>query len=177
MHIDPVGSKQLYLRHRSHLGLEMASPASWASLPGGISISKFAQGLEGGHGNFWVVPPGPWPGQNTAIYRTGATWASKCPLGPARVLLECPAGPFGPVSGLPGRSKCRSVTHQNSAIYRTGATWPSKWPVLPAGPASLAPGLPACCQRGPASLAPGLPACLSISKFTQGSGGSHTIFF
>ena len=78
------------------------------------------------------VPPGPWPGQNTAIYRTGATWASKWPLGPARVLLECPAGPFGPVSALPGRSKCRSVTHQNSAIYRTGATWPSKWLVGPA---------------------------------------------
>ena len=55
------------------------------------------------------VPPGPWPGQNTAIYRTGATWASKWPLGPARVLLECPAGPFGPVSALPGRSKCRSA--------------------------------------------------------------------
>ena len=81
---------------------------------------------------FWVVPPGPWPGQNTALYRTGAIWASKWPLGPARVLLECPAGPFGPVSALPGRSKCRSVTHQNSAIYRTGATWPSKWLVGPA---------------------------------------------
>ena len=101
-----------------------------------ISISKFAQGLEGGHTTFHTtflsVPPGPWPGQNTAIYRTGATWASKWPLGPARVLLECPAGPFGPVSALPGRSKCRSVTHQNSAIYRTAATWPSKLPLRPA---------------------------------------------
>ena len=81
---------------------------------------------------FLSVPPGPWPGQNTAIYRTGAAWASKWPLGPARVLLECPAGPFGPVSGLPGRSKCRSVTYQNSAIYRTGATSASRWPLGPA---------------------------------------------
>ena len=45
------------------------------------------------------VPPEPWPGQNTAIYRTGATWASKWSLGPARALLERPAGHFGPVSG------------------------------------------------------------------------------
>ena len=78
------------------------------------------------------APPGPWQGQNTAIYRTGATWASKWPLGPARDLVERPAGPFGPVSALPGHSKCRSVTHQNSAIYCTGATWASKWPLGPA---------------------------------------------
>ena len=99
---------------------------------------------------FWKVPPGPWPGQNTAIYRTGAIWASKWPLGPARALLECPAGHFGPVSGLPGRSKCRSVTHQNSAIYRTGVTWASKWPLgaawvlleCPAGPFGPVAALP-----------------------------------
>ena len=34
LHIDHVGPKQWYLPHRSHLGLEMASPASWACQPG-----------------------------------------------------------------------------------------------------------------------------------------------
>ena len=96
------------------------------------------------------APPGQWPGQNTAIYRTGAIWASNWPLGPAWALLECPAGPFGPVSGLPGRSKCRSVTYQNSAIYRTRVTWASKWPLgaawvrmeCPAGPFGPVAALP-----------------------------------
>ena len=96
-----------------------------------ISISKFAQGLEGPHTTFHTtflsVPPGPWPGQNTAIYRTEAIWASNWPLGPARALLECPAGPFGPVSVLPGRSKWPLKA-------ASAAIWPSK---LRLGPAQV----------------------------------------
>ena len=124
-----------------------------------ISISKFAQGLEGRHTTFECSTGALAQGQNTAIYRTGAIWASKWPLGPAWVLLACPAGPFGPVSGLPGRSKCRSVTHQNSAIYPTGATWASKWPLGPAWVLLECPAGP----FGPVSALPGRSKCRSVT--------------
>ena len=73
--------------------------------------------------------------QNSGIYRTGATWASKWPLGPAWVLLECPAGPFGPFSALPGHSKSRSMTHQ--ILLFTA--------LEPLGPQNGHSDLPGCC--------------------------------
>ena len=50
---------------------------------------------------------------------------TKWPLGPAWVRLECPAGSFGPVSVLPGRSKWPLKA-------ASATTWPSKWPLGPA---------------------------------------------
>ena len=63
---------------------------------------------------------------NTAIYRTGATWRSKIPLGPARGPAERSKVPLGPCSGPTERSK----------VPLRPALGPTECSKVPLGPAS-----------------------------------------
>ena len=64
--------------------------------------------------------------ENSAIYRTRATWHSKWPLGPARVLLERSKGLFGPASAPLVRSKWPLWP---ALVPPVSSEWPL-WPAL-----------------------------------------------
>ena len=130
-----AGPKQWYLPHRSHLGLEMATRACLgaAGVSGRAVCACFgaARTLK-----MYVRDP---PKQCYLLFRSHLA------------LDMAPPACVGAAGGLPGRSQCRSVTHQNSAIYRSGATWPSKWCL---GPASVLLECPAG-PFGSVSVLPG----------------------